>query len=32
MIAFGENGRDAEEDILLQGVIPAVTSRTENNR
>jgi len=32
VIAFGETGRSAEEDILLQGVIPAVTSRTESNR
>ena len=31
-IAFGETGWNAEEDILLQGVIPAVTSRAENNR
>jgi hypothetical protein len=32
MTAFVETGRNAEEDILLQGVIPTVTLTTENNR
>jgi len=32
MTAFVETERNAEEDILLQGFIPTVTSTNENNR